>query len=175
MTTNYWFLILLEGLFIFILGLFAISQPLIATLSVEFLIGALLIAVGVAQGIRALVHWNDPRSLTTLIGGIFALIAGVLLLVYPLTGAMTLTLLITVFLVLDGITKVVNAFQFRSVQGWGWLLFSGLVSLTLAGLIFSGWPSSATWLIGLYVGIYLLFLGFSLMTLAFYLKKQIPS
>lgn len=172
MTANHWFFILLEGIIFLILGMFAISQPFFTTLSVEFFLGVLLVAVGLAQIIRGVTNRRDTRLLTTLVGGIIALIAGGLLLAYPVTGALTLTLLVAVFFILDGIAKIVNALQFRPVRGWGWLLFSGVISLVLAGLIFSGWPSTAGWVIGLYVGIYLLFLGISLIMLSIYLKKE---
>ncbi len=172
MAENSWFLILFEGIIFLILGIFAISQPFLMTLSVEFFIGVLLLAVGLAQIVRGLTNRSDSRLWTTLFGGVLALVAGGLLLAYPMTGALTMTFLITVFLVLDGITKIVNSVQYRPIVGWGWLLFSGFLSLVLAGLIYSGWPTSAGWLIGLYLGVYLVFLGTSLIVLSFYLKKH---
>ena len=174
MTENHWFLILLEGIFFLILGIFAISQPFLMTLSIEFFLGVLLLAVGLAQVVRALANWGDSQKWAALFGGLLALVAGGLILANPMTGALTLTFLITVFLLLDGITKTVSALQYRPIEGWGWLLFSGVLSLILAGLIYSGWPTTAGWIIGLYVGVYLLFLGSSLITLSVFLKKQIP-
>lgn len=171
MVTNNWIMILFEGIIFLLLGIFAISQPYLMTLSVEFLLSVLLIAGGVIQGVRALTNLSDSRSLPVLIGSALALIAGILLLAYPMSGALTLTLLITVFLFLDGIVKIFSSFQYRPIQGWGLLLFSGFLSLLLAGLIFSQWPISASWVIGLYVGVYMLFLGISLITLSFYVKK----
>lgn len=173
MTENHWFLILLEGIFFLILGIFAISQPFLMTLSIEFFLGVLLLAVGLAQVVRAVVTWTDAQRWSALIGGILALVAGGLILANPTTGALTLTFLITLFLALDGISKIVSAFQYRPIEGWGWLVFSGALSLILAGLIYSGWPTTAGWVIGLYVGIYLLFLGSSLIVISFYVKKEI--
>lgn len=173
MTENHWFLILLQGIFFLILGIFAISQPFLMTLSIEFFLGILLLAVGLAQTVRAIVNWGDSHRWMAIFGGLLALIAGALILTNPTKGALTLTFLITVFLALDGISKIVSSFQYRPIEGWGWLLFSGALSLILAGLIYSGWPTSAGWLIGLYVGIYLLFLGSSLIVLSFYVKKEI--
>lgn len=173
MTENHWFLILLQGIFFLILGIFAISQPFLMTLSVEFFLGVLLLAVGLAQVVRAVATWKDSHRWSALIGGLIALFAGGLILANPTTGALTLTFLITVFLALDGISKIVSSFQYRPIEGWGWLLFSGALSLILAGLIYSGWPTTAGWVIGLYVGIYLLFLGSSLIVLSFYVKKEI--
>ncbi len=173
MATNNWMMILFEGIIFLCLGIFAISQPYIMTLSIEFLIGVLLVAGGLVQGIRALSNLGDSRSFPVLIGSVLAFISGCLLLFYPMSGALTLTLLITIFLFLDGIVKIVSSFQYKPIQGWGLLLFSGILSLLLAGLIYSQWPISAAWVIGLYVGVYMLFLGVSLITLSFYVKKMI--
>ncbi|ADI37648.1 HdeD family acid-resistance protein [Waddlia chondrophila] len=169
MSENQWFLIFFEGVILVILGIFAIFQPFLMTLSVEFFLGVLLIAAGLAQIIRGVAN----RSGFALIGGILALVAGGGLLSYPVSGVLTLTFLMIFFLTLDGIVKIVNSLQFRSLaKGWEWLLFSGVLSLILAGLIYSGWPTTAGWVIGLYVGIYLLFLGMSLVVLSFSLKKH---
>ncbi len=174
MLANHWLLILFEGIIFLVLGIFAISQPFLMTLSIEFFVGVVLIAAGAVQLIRGISSRGNSSLWTSLIGGALALIAGLLLLFNPTSGALTLTFLITVFLVLDGITKMISSFQYRSVEGWGWLLFSGVISLILAGLIYSGWPTTAGWVIGLYVGVYLLFLGSSLIVLSFYLKKNLP-
>lgn len=169
MSENQWFLIFFEGVILVILGIFAIFQPFLMTLSVEFFLGVLLIAAGLAQIIRGVAN----RSGLALIGGILALVAGGGLLAYPVSGVLTLTFLMIFFLTLDGIVKIVNSLQFRSLaKGWEWLLLSGVLSLILAGLIYSGWPTTAGWVIGLYVGIYLLFLGMSLVVLSFSLKKH---
>lgn len=173
MLANHWLLVLFEGIIFLVLGIFAISQPFLMTLSVEFFLGVVLVAAGVAQLIRAVSNRGNSGLWTTLTGGALALIAGLLLLFYPMSGALTLTFLIAIFFFLDGVIKMISSFQYRPIEGWGWLLFSGVISLILAGLIYSGWPTTAEWVIGLYVGVYLLFLGSSMIVLSFYLKKHL--
>lgn len=163
-------LLFVEGIIFLLLGLFALSQPYVATLSVELMMGSILVIAGVVQGYRSLTTFKDPVAGPLLIASAFSLIVGILLLAYPLTGILTLTLLVSIFFLVDGIAKLVSGFQIRPVRGWGWLALSGLLSLILAFLIFQGWPSTAAWLIGFYLGVYWIFLGASLLTLSYYSK-----
>ncbi|NGX43775.1 MAG: hypothetical protein K940chlam7_02078 [Chlamydiae bacterium] len=169
---NNWKSLLFEGIIFLLLGIVALTHPYVVAYSLNFILGFLLTIGGIVQGFRALKAVKDPASVPVLIAAAFSLIAGILLLTYPLTGIITLTLILTVFFFVDGIAKMVNSWQFRPIKGWGWLFFSGLLSLVLAILIFSGLPTTAAWVIGVYVGIYMLFLGVSLTTLSFYVKKK---
>ncbi len=162
-----------EGIVFFFLGIIALAHPFVVAWSLEFILGCLLTVAGIVQGYQALTTLKDPRSGSLLVAAAFALIAGIILLSYPLSGVLTLTLLIAVFLFVDGISRMVSSFQFRPTKGWFWLLFSGVVSVMLATMIFTGLPTSAVWVIGMYVGIYMLFLGVSFITLSFYLKKEV--
>jgi uncharacterized membrane protein HdeD (DUF308 family) len=167
-----WKFLLFEGIVLAFLGLFALIFPFAMAVSFEILLGALLTVAGIVQGFRGLSHWKERRSLPLLIGAAIALVAGILLLAFPLTGVLTLTLLLMLFFFLDGIAKIISSLQFRPLKGSGWLLFSGLVSLALAILIFTGLPTTAVWVLGIYLGVYFLFVGVSLITLSFYLKNE---
>lgn len=168
-----WSYLFFEGLILALLGVFALINPLVMSLSIEILLGSLLLVAGVVQGIRALKNIGDWNSVPLLIGAAFALIAGLILLTYPLTGVLTLTLILTAYFLIDGVSKMVTGWQYRAFKGWGWLFFSGLISVILALLIINGLPSTAVWVIGIYLGIYLLFLGSSLIGLSLYLKKAL--
>jgi uncharacterized membrane protein HdeD (DUF308 family) len=167
-----WKILLFEGIVFFLLGMIALAYPFIIALSLEVILGGLLTAAGIVQGFHALGALKDSRSGALLVAAAFSLIAGILLLSYPLSGVLTLTLLLTAYFFVDGISRIVSSFQFRPTKGWFWLLISGLVSVLLAILIISGLPTTAVWIIGIYVGIYMLFLGVSFITLSFYLKKE---
>ncbi len=123
-------------------------------------------------GFRALRNLKEQGSVPVLIGAGFALVAGILLLTYPMTGVITLTLLLTAFFFVDGVSRIVTSWQYRPLKGWGWLFFSGLISVALAVMITMGLPTSAVWVIGIYLGVYLLFVGISLITLSCYVKKE---
>jgi uncharacterized membrane protein HdeD (DUF308 family) len=92
----------------------------------------------------------------------------VLLIAQPLQGVLTLTMMLIALFILEGVVALFMAFELRKhMQNWGWTLFKGVIDLWLAFLIWSGWPGSATWAIGLLVGINMLFFGISLAMNAF--------
>jgi uncharacterized membrane protein HdeD (DUF308 family) len=104
--------------------------------------------------------------LLELLSAVLYLGVGLMLLVDPLKGALALTLILAVFLLVEGIFKIITAFRVRDHRGWGWLLASGIVSVVLGVMIWAQWPASGLWVIGLLVGIQLLFTGWSLVMLA---------
>ena len=96
------------------------------------------------------------------LGGLFTLVCGVIMLFRPVIGLAAMTLVLAVYFLFDGITRVVMAFKVKPVQGWGWMLFNGIVTLLLGFLIWRQWPVSGTWAIGTLVGIHLVFDGWGM-------------
>lgn len=158
-------LFIFEGFFFIILGILAIVLPGVMTLGVELFIGWLFLIGGIIQGIRAFSSFRVPGFYATLFGAIISVIVGILLLVYPLSGILTLTLLLSLFFAFEGIAKIIMACCMKPLQSWGSLLLSGILSLALAIIIWSGWPGTAVWAIGLLVGINMLFSGCALLYL----------
>lgn len=153
--------LIVEGIIFIILGILAIAMPKLSTLSVELLLGWLFIIGGIVQFVRTFQFHKAGEIVWSVISAIVYVAAGIILLAYPLTGVLTLTLLLVLFFLIEGIAKLILSFEMRSFGNWAWLLFSGIISVILAALIWSGWPGTATWVIGLLVGINLLFLGFT--------------
>jgi len=164
-------LYIFESIIFILLGIVAIAIPGLFTYSIEVLLGILFIAAGVAQGIRTLKTGKSAGFIGSLIAAIISIVVGVLLLAYPITGIITLTLLIACLFFIEGLTQLYVGFEMRELKGWGWMIFSGLVSIFLAGLIWSELPGSAAWVIGLLVGINLLIFGFSQLFLVLGTKK----
>lgn len=156
-----WNLVLFQGILFAILGTLAIAMPGIATLSIELIIGWLFIIAGVVQVAKLFAVKGGTNLFVTLVSAIAYLIIGILMISYPLGGVLTLTLLLTIFFIVEGIAQVIVGFDLKPMKGWGWILFSGIISLVLAYLIFSNWPGAAAWIIGLLVGVNLLFIGIS--------------
>lgn len=161
-----WGWLLAFGILMIILGMFAIGAPVVATVAVQIMLGWLLVIGGIAEGIHAFMAKDWRGFFLELLSAVLYLVVGVLLLVNPLLGAAALTLLLAAFLVVEGIFKVIMAMRVRDHRGWGWLLASGVLSLILGVLIWAQWPASGLWIIGLLVGIQLLFTGWSLVMLA---------
>jgi uncharacterized membrane protein HdeD (DUF308 family) len=172
----HWRLFLTEGIVLFILGLLAIVVPPIATIAVEVLIGWLLLLSGIVGLISTLRMRSAPGFWWSLLSAVIGIVAGIVLLRWPLSGAVSLTLILTVFLVLEGIISILYAFEHkRELSGrWGVMLFSGIVDLCLAGIIFAGLPGTAAWAIGLLVGINLVFGGSALIAMALHARNTAP-
>ena len=170
---SHWRLFLIEGIVLFILGLLAIIVPPIATIAVEVLIGWLLLMSGIVGLIATLRMRGSPGFAWSLISAILGIVAGAVLLGWPLSGALTLTMILTVFLVLEGVISILYALEHRrGLSGrWGIMLFSGVIDLFLAGVIFAGLPGTAAWAIGLLVGVNLVFGGSAIIAMALHARN----
>jgi uncharacterized membrane protein HdeD (DUF308 family) len=113
-----------------------------------------------------------PGFWWSLISAILGIVAGILLFRSPLSGALSLTVILTVFLVVEGIVSILFALEHkRELSGrWGAMLFSGLVDLFLAGIIIKGLPGTAAWAIGLLIGVNLVFGGAALIAMALHAR-----
>lgn len=163
---------IIESILLIILGLIAIVLPFYATVSFELFIGWILVIGGIVQLYKSIKSIKQPGGAISLIGAIIYIIAGVLMLMYPLSGMITLTLLLGVFFLLEGIMKIAFSFELKPAQNWGWLLFSGIIALIMSGIILFGLPTTALWVIGLLIGINLVFFGFSLLALVMSFPKK---
>lgn len=163
-----WFLGM--GIALIILGMVAIAASPFVTLASMLLFGAILIAGGVVQTINAFKTRHGSGFFLNLLGGIFYTVVGVLFLLNPVQGAITTTLLLAAFFSVSGIFKIVAALVHRFGH-WGWILLNGLVSLALGIMIFMQWPASGLFIIGLFIGIDLLMLGWVWIALSLSTKK----
>jgi uncharacterized membrane protein HdeD (DUF308 family) len=151
-----------------VLGFVAISVPLLSTLAAEILIGWLFIIGGIVRIVSLPRSKLTPGFWWSLLTAVVVSLLGVILIAQPLPGVLTLTAMLVGLFILEGLVAVYMAFELRKhMQHWGWTLIKGVVDLALAGMIWSGWPGSAAWAIGLLVGVNLLFFGFSLAMTAF--------
>jgi uncharacterized membrane protein HdeD (DUF308 family) len=164
----HWKLFLFQGILMLFLGTLAVALPNISTLEIELLVGWLLIIGGIVRAATIFRKRHVPGFWWSLLSGIITMALGAMLIAHPLQGVMTPTLLMTVFFVIEGVAGVFIALEFRAyVRNWSWMVFGGLINLVFAYLIWNSWPNSATWVIGLYVGINMIFLGVPLIMTAF--------
>lgn len=173
----HWQLFLTEGILLMVLGLLAIVVPNIATLAVEILIGWLLLVSGIVGLIATLRMRSAPGFGWSLLSAVIGIAAGVVLLLWPLSGALSLTLVLTAFLTLEGVASILYALEHRrELSGrWGVMLLSGGVDLILAAMIFAGFPATAAWAIGLLMGINLVFGGSALIAMALHARGAAPT
>ena len=162
------------GVVMIILGLAAIMLPGIASLATSIMVGWLLVAGGVlglisdfSAGTKAPGFWWN------LLTAALYLIAGIVLLVNPIAAVLTLTIVLAAYMLATGFSKVLMAFHYKNVipKAWLWMLFSALVDIALSVIIIAGLPGTAIWVLGLLVGINLLFTGVALLVSAFYCQS----
>ena len=149
------------GIILIILGIFVLGSPLYTGLAVAIMVGSFLLVGGLVQFVFAFRAKSSGAGLLNFVGGALSLLCGVLMIAHPLYGLKFLTLLLAVFFVVEGMSKIMFSFQVRPAQGWVWVLFSGIVGLVLGMMIWSQWPLSGAWAVGTLVGIDLLFTGWS--------------
>jgi uncharacterized membrane protein HdeD (DUF308 family) len=169
---EHWAMFLIEGIVLLVLGLFAIVIPQIATLAVAILIGWLFLISGIVGLIGTFMMRQAPGFWWSLVSAVLGLAAGLVLLAYPVSGAVSLTLVLIVFFVVEGVATIMFALDHRmQLSGrWGWMLASGIVDLILAVVIFAGLPDTAAWAIGLLVGINMVFGGAALIAMALHAR-----
>ena len=171
----HWKFFLAEGIVMLVLGLLAIAVPEVASLAIAILIGWLFFIGGIFRTMSVLRHRQMPGFFWSLLTAVLAIVLGLVLLLRPIAGVLTLTLALVVFFVVEGVAAILLAIEHRRhLASWGWVLVSGLVDLLLALLIWDGWPSSAGWAIGLLVGINMVFVGVSLIMTALAARKMTP-
>jgi uncharacterized membrane protein HdeD (DUF308 family) len=167
---------LVEGIVLIILGLAAIAVPFIATLTFTIFFGWLLQISGVVGLVSTFSLRPAAGFWWSLLSAILAIAVGFLLIARPGQGAVSLTLLLIVFFIIEGFSSIIFATEYRqNLSGrWGWMVASGVVDLLLAAMIFLQLPSSAIWAIGLLLGINMVFGGTTLVMLALDAKKALP-
>jgi uncharacterized membrane protein HdeD (DUF308 family) len=154
-----WGWLLALGIVQIIAGWIAIAVPVVASFAAVALFGALLIVTAIFQLIHAFRVRSWPRSAWSGLGGVFYGLAGVLVAIYPVSGALALAVMIAILLIADGALRIGFAMMMRPLPGWGWLVAGGLGSVVVGVILLIGWPATALWVTGLLLGINLIFTG----------------
>jgi len=152
---------MLWGILMFVCGILAISLPLASSIGIVILLAWLILFVGISHLIFAFHSHSVGGFLWQVLVALIYGAAAIYMLMNPLLGVLSLTLLLAIFLLVEGILELVLYFRIRRVRHGGWVLFDGIVTLILGILIWAHWPSSAVWVIGTLVGISLIFSGIS--------------
>lgn len=154
-------------------GLLAVSAPMVAGVAVTAIVAWLLVFSGALHIVFA---WQAGRAGAVvweiLLGIVYGAI-GLFMLSSPVAGLESLTLAIALYLSIEGVLEFVLAFQLRPLQGSGWLVADGAITLFLAVLIGSSWPSSAAWVVGTLVGISMLFSGVTRLMLSVAVRRVV--
>lgn len=169
---RYWGGFFLWGLLLLILGIVAVSATVFTTMVTMVFLGVLILLGGVVIIVDAFSFWWGKWSgfFLHLIMGVLYVIFGFMLIENPILGSISITLLLGVFYLMLGIFRIIDSLSLKVLQ-WGWSFFSGLIALLLGILILANWPSSSLYIIGLFVGIDLIFIGWAYMMTALYARS----
>jgi uncharacterized membrane protein HdeD (DUF308 family) len=175
---QHWWSYLAEGVLLLVLGLVAIVVPIIASVAFAFFLGVILLIGGVAGGARALFHPHVPGFGWAMLSSLITVVAGMLLVVLPVRGALSLTVVFAVYFLVEGIASIAYAFSHREHidWGWGWMLLNGVIDIVMATVIAFVLPFvfAALWVLGLMIGIDFIIGGLSLIRMGTAARRQIP-
>jgi len=147
------------SLLIILAGILAIALPVAAGIAVNIVVAWLLIFAGVAHLVFGWHMRGVGGVIWQVLLGVLYIGTGVYLLMPPVAGLVTLTLVLALYLFAEGLFELILSFQLRPRHGWAWLLLDGIVTLVLAFMIWRTWPASTEWVIGTLVGISMIFSG----------------
>ena len=159
---EHWRLFTVQGVLLVILGMIAVALPQLAAVATAAFVGWLLFISGIFRAVSLVRSTRAPGYWPSLLLSILTAILGFILAWYPLEGAVTLTMVLTAYFIVHGIATWIFAFSIKGESGrWVLLLISGLIDFLLAGLVIAEWPSTALWVLGLFVGVSMLLTGFA--------------
>ncbi|WP_189474630.1 HdeD family acid-resistance protein [Halioglobus pacificus] len=153
------------GIAVLLLGMLAIGMPFLTGVAITISIGVILLITGIAQLFFAFNSHSFGSGALRFGFGILSGLCGLSLVTQPGAGLATITLFLAVWFVVDGVFTVVNGISWRPQSGWGLMVGSGVIGVLLGVMIYSQFPTSSVWLVGLLVGIRLLLVGWTMIAL----------
>jgi uncharacterized membrane protein HdeD (DUF308 family) len=163
------------GVLLIILGMVAIGSPFLAAIAVNAAIAWLIVLAGIVHLILAFrVHGAGSMIWKLLVGIAYVGFGGYLIL-HPLAGVASLTLILASLFLIEGILDIILFFQMRSLGGSGLVLLDGIITLLLGAMIYAQWPSSSAWAIGLLVGVSMIISGVTRVMLSLAVRKAASS
>jgi uncharacterized membrane protein HdeD (DUF308 family) len=167
---NQWWCFLLLGIALVVVGSFCIAEPLVPSLASVVALGFLLMAAGIIQVVSSFWAGKWSGMLLHMLIGVLYGVVGYMIIDAPGLSMLLLTKFIAIFLVVTGVFRIVAALFVR-FQDWGWVLVNGCVTLLLGIIINRQLPEAALWVIGLFIGIEMLFNGWAWIMLAIGLRS----
>jgi len=168
-----WFVTL--GVISVIVGFLAIIFPLASSIAIKILLGWLLLIAGIAHVIHAFSDSSWRGFFADILLGILFVVAGGWLAFFPIAGLLALTAFLAIVFMVQGIFEIILSFQMHGVNGWGFILISGIIALIAGFLVWKGLPFTADWVIGVLAGINLISSGISYIMIAMMSRNKTPA
>lgn len=155
-------LAVIVGILMLICGFLAVGSPFVAGMSVTVVVGVMLIIGGISECFLAFKAGAFGKGLLIFVVGALTVVAGFYLFNQPVAGLAAITLFLAAYFVVTGISELIGAFQIRPAEGWGVMLFSGVITVLLGVMIWKQFPVSGAWAVGVLFGIKLIVSGWAL-------------
>jgi uncharacterized membrane protein HdeD (DUF308 family) len=162
---------ILWGVLLIVFGSVAVASPFLAAVAVNVVVAWLIVLAGVVHLMLAVRAHGAGSMIWKLLVGIAYLCFGGYLIVHPVVGVASLTLLLATLFLVESVLDIILFFKMRPLQGSGWVLTDGIVTLLLGALIYLQWPTSSAWAIGTLVGISLIFSGVARVMMSLAVRK----
>lgn len=172
--SRHWLLYLVQGSVMAFGGVLALIYPVLSSFAVVLLIGWIFIIAGLSQGVSLIGATQVPHFWIQLVSVVLSILIGWLFLLHPQEGLTTLALLFVVFLMMEGVSKVVFALTIRPFPQWHWVLASGVLGCVLSIVLLSTLPISAFWVLGVMLGLQLIGEGAAIGYLAWRARPPSP-
>lgn len=166
---NQWWCFLMLGIALVVLGTICIVEPLVPSLASVVMLGFLLMAAGITQIVSAFWSGRWSGMLLHVLIGVLYVVVGYMIVDAPVVNMVLITKFIAIFLVVSGAFRIVSALVVR-FQDWGWALLNGGVTLLLGIIINRQLPEASLWVIGLFIGIEMVFNGWAWVMLSLGLR-----
>lgn len=150
------------GVITILIGIFTLNSPFMVGIAIQYLVGGALVIGGVLQVIHAIKGCERGKATFAIISGLLAILCGSLMIAKPLLSLGVITLFLIAYFIADGLVKIIQALKYRPSPGWGWFLFSGIITLLLGLALWKNWPISGAWALGILFGINLIFDGWAM-------------
>lgn len=166
-----WFVIL--GVCLIVLGMVALGSPVVASLATAMVLGSLFLVSGLFEVVGSFWARQWSGTFVMLLSGLLTAVLGFMLLNHPAQGSLAITVLIASLLFVSGFFKIAAALSYR-IGAWLWIVLSGAIDVLLAGMIWKEFPASGLVVVGVLVGITMIFRGVTWIMIGMTVKK-IPS
>jgi len=163
------------GILTIILGFLCMLTPLVTGMAVALMVGGLILIGGVVRIIWAFKAETLGSGLVRGAIGVLTLICGLFLVSDPLLASGFLTILLSAYLIVDGIFEITAGTQLKPASGWGWMVFGGILSILLGLMIWGQFPLSGAWAIGILLGLKLIFVGMIMLTAGSVAKSEVAA
>jgi uncharacterized membrane protein HdeD (DUF308 family) len=163
------------GVFSVIAGVIALGSVVMATASAVFIVGVMMLMAGIAEIVAAFNAKDWAHRLLWLLLGALYVFAGFVCIQNPFEAATLLTLMLGIALIISGLLRIFLAMQMKQGTPWGWVVFSGALSFLLGVMIVVKWPASSFFVLGIFLGIDLIFIGTGWITVGLAIKRHARS